>query len=110
MDDEKVRSVILDTFIVSLEAQLRAVRRLRGTAKEEKPAKKSMSNIDMVYDILRKAGSELHISEIIDRGEKLHGLRLDRESIVSALSKKIKKGDRFLRVGKNVYTLREEDR
>jgi DNA-directed RNA polymerase delta subunit len=64
--------------------------------------------VDMVYDILNRSGAELHISEIIRRVEEVNGIRLDRESIASALSKKIKKGDRFLRVGKNTFTLRRE--
>ena len=106
MDDEKIKNVILDTLTASLDAQLRAVKRLRGQPEKESPKKKGMSQVDMVYDILQRAGTELHISEIVARVEKFHGVRLERESIVSALAKKIKKGDRFVRVGKNTYALR----
>jgi hypothetical protein len=60
----------------------------------------------MVEDILRRAGEPLHISEIIDRVEKLHGRRLERESVVSALVKKVNRGDRFVRTDKNVFALK----
>lgn len=106
MDEKVIKDVILDTVIASLDAQLRAVKRLRGP--EEKATKRGMSQVDMVYNILSRSGTELHISEIIRRVEEVNGIRLDRESIASALSKKIKKGDRFLRVGKNTFTLRRE--
>jgi hypothetical protein len=106
MDEDKIRQVILDTFEASLDAQLKAVKRLRGETEREKPVSKSMSQVDMVHDILKRVEGELHISEIIERVEKVHGLRLERESIVSALAKKIRKGDRFVRVGKNTYALR----
>ena len=65
-----------------------------------------MSHISMVYDILHRAAQPLHISQIIERVQHLHGLRLDRESIVSALVKKVQRGDRFLRTGKNIFALK----
>jgi hypothetical protein len=60
----------------------------------------------MVHDVLRRAGKPLHISEILERVEKLHGRRLDRESVVSSLVKKIARGDRFVRTDKNVFSLK----
>jgi len=59
-----------------------------------------------VQDVLRRAGKPLHISEILDRVEKLHGRRLDRESVVSSLVKKIARGERFMRTDKNVFALK----
>ena len=108
MDEENVKDVILDAIETSLDAQLKAIRRLRSGPKERTTKQKGMSQVDMVFDILARTRKELHISEIIERVEKLHGVRLERESIVSALAKKIRKGDRFTRVGRNVYALRKE--
>lgn len=108
MDEKGVKEVILDTVIASLDAQLKAVKRLRGPREREKTTRRGMSQVDMVYDILTRSGTALHISEIIRRVEKIHGVRLERESIASALVKKINKGDRFERVGKNIYALRRE--
>lgn len=47
-----------------------------------------MSQIDMVGDVLLRA-------------EKPHGREIEHESIVSTLIKKVKRGDRFVRTGKN---------
>jgi hypothetical protein len=63
--------------------------------------------VDMVYDILRRVGKPLHISEILDRVEKSFGQRLDRESVVSSLVKKVQRQDRFVRTDKNVFGLKE---
>jgi hypothetical protein len=105
MEEDKIRTAVLDAFEVSLDAQLRAIRRLKGGKTEPKAARKSMSQIDMAYDILRRSGQPLHISEMIDRIEAVHGQRLDRESLVSALVKKVQRRDRFIRPDKNVFAL-----
>jgi DNA-directed RNA polymerase delta subunit len=60
----------------------------------------------MVSDILNKTGKPLHVSEIITAIEKKFGVRLERESLVSSLSKKVMKGDRFVRTGKNTFALK----
>jgi DNA-directed RNA polymerase delta subunit len=66
-----------------------------------------MSQVEMANDILRKAKTPLHVSEIIARIEKLHGQRVERESLVSALVKKVQRQDRFVRTDKNVFGLIE---
>ncbi|MBI2907587.1 MAG: hypothetical protein HYX92_08040 [Chloroflexi bacterium] len=106
MDRDNVEASILHAFEVVLEAQLKAVKRLRAGAVEEKPPPKRMSQIDLVYDVLQRAGASMHVSEIIDRVEKTHGVRLDRESIVSSLVKKVRRGDRFVRADRNVFGLK----
>jgi uncharacterized membrane protein YccC len=109
MDELKLKSIILDTIEQSLAAQLRAVRRLRSGNGDTKPRrrKKSMSQVDMTYDILWRAKTPLHVSEIIARIEQLHGQQVDRESLVSALVKKVQRQDRFMRTDKNVFGLIE---
>lgn len=109
MEKEVIRDTILDVTIESLAAQLRAVRRLRG-GEEKEPRERGMSQIDMAYDILQRAGRPLHITDIIDRVEKVHGMRLDRESLVSTLSKRVARDDRFVRTDKNTFAVREEER
>lgn len=101
-----IESAVLNAFEVAFDAQLKAIKRLRAEPSEKVPAVKSMSHIDMVYDILQRAGQPLHITEIIDRVEKFHHHRLERESIVSALVKKIRRNERFVRTGKNVFALK----
>lgn len=109
MNPDALRDIILDITEKSLEAQLKAVRRLQGRLSPDSPPSKSMSQIDIVYDILQKAGRELHFNEILRRAESTHGVRLDRESIVSTLTKKVHRNDRFVRIGKNTFSLRAED-
>jgi len=64
----------------------------------------------MAYDILRKAGSPLHVSEILSRIKASFGRPVDRESLVSSLTKKVARGDRFVRTAKNTFGSLPEDR
>jgi hypothetical protein len=106
MEKEEIEAAVLHAMEVSLEAQLRAIKRLRAGPPEAKPARKGTAKIDMVHDVLRRAGKPLHVSEIIERVQKLHGFKLERESIVSTLVKKVNRGDRFIRTDKNVFALK----
>jgi hypothetical protein len=104
---DDLKDVILSIFEASLDAQLRAVRRLRQTPEEAAQAlrPKGMSQVDMAYNILKRARSPLHISQIIERIEQAFGVSVDRESLVSALSKKVARRDRFARTDKNTFAL-----
>jgi hypothetical protein len=106
MEKDEIEAAVLHAVEVSLEAQLKAVRRLRAGPGEPKAARKGTSQIDMVQDVLRRAGKPLHVTEIIERVHKLHGLELERESIVSTLTKKVNRGDRFVRTDKNIFALK----
>ena len=108
MDKKEVREAVLEAVEATLAAQLRAVKRLRSGA-EERPRKapqKGMSQVDMVADILRREGAPLHINQILERIAQHHQVRLDRESVVSALVKKVRRNERFVRSGKNVFGLK----
>lgn len=105
MDENTIKSAVLDAFEVSLEAQLRAIRRLKQDKTESRRVRKGMSQVDMAYDILQRAEGPLHISDILDRIARVHGQRLDRESLVSALAKKVQRQDRFTRTDRNVFAL-----
>jgi hypothetical protein len=110
MNDE-AKDVILSVFEASLEAQLRAVRRLRqGELAAEPRHRKGLSQVDMVFDILKKTRAPLHISEILERIQTHFGVTVDRESLVSSLTKKVARGDRFLRPERNTFSLRAEAR
>jgi HB1, ASXL, restriction endonuclease HTH domain len=61
--------------------------------------------VDMAYDILKKARGPLHVSVLLERIESAFGVAVDRESLVSSLSKKIARRDRFLRTEKNTFGL-----
>ena len=62
----------------------------------------------MAYDVLKKAQAPLLVSQILARIQASFGLRVDRDSLVSSLTKKVARGDRFLRPAKNTFGLRPE--
>ena len=104
------RNDLIDVLEAVSKAQLHALRRLRRSvplkpAPDAVESVKSMSQIDMAYAILRTAGHPLHVSEIITLVAKRHGITLDRESIVSALSKRVARKDRFVRTGPNMFSV-----
>jgi hypothetical protein len=107
---DEVKDVILGAFEASLDAQLRAVRRLRhgkpttGTRTRQK----GRSQVDMAYDVLKKARTSLHVSALLERIRASFGVAVDRESLVSSLTKKVARGDRFVRTDKNTFSLRPE--
>jgi|PlaIllAssembly_1097288.scaffolds.fasta_scaffold422738_2 hypothetical protein len=110
--DNTLRDTLLEVIENSLEAQLRAVRRLRSSPpgsqlppiSSGKSGKESMSQIDMAYDIL-STGQPLHINDILAAIRKRFKTEVDRESLVSAISKRVVRGDRFRRAGKNTFAL-----
>lgn len=109
MSDD-LRDVVLSAFEESLDAQLRAIRRLRkGQAPEPKASPKArLSQVDMAYDLLKKGRAPMHINELLARIQSVFGVRVDRESLVSSLTKKVARGDRFLRTAPNTFGLRPE--
>ena len=98
-----------DEFIEIIErmlaAQLRAIRTGRRRKTDATRREKKKSNISIVEDILRAAGGPLHINEIVARARKQYGVQIKRESIVSALAKKVLDEQTFRRVGPNVFDL-----
>ena len=109
---DDLKDSILSIFEASLDAQLRAVRRLRQGESAAPPARprKGMSQVDMAHDIFKKSRTPLHITELLARIHSTFHLTVDRESLVSSLTKKVARGDRFLRTGKNTFGLRPEAR
>jgi hypothetical protein len=113
MNDD-LKDLLLSIHEASLEAQLRAVRRLRqgppDAARPRTQPNKGLSQVDMAFDILKKARAPLHVSELLARIHSTFHISVDRESLVSSLTKKVARGDRFLRTGKNTFSLRPEVR
>jgi hypothetical protein len=105
-----LRDDLIDILEAVSKAQLKTLRRLRRSPLQEvsptgAKTRRSMSHIDMVYNILRSAGRPLHISDIMTLVAKQHGVTLDRESIVSAIAKRVARKDRFARTGPNMFTV-----
>ncbi len=91
-----------------LSAQLRAIRQLK-TPPKKKPKPHSgegMSNMDMAIDILRQARRSLHVSEILAQIKTRYGVTVDRESLVSALVKKVHRHQGVLRTAPNTFEVK----
>src|SRR5258707_15246117 len=97
MNDD-IKDTILSAFEASLEAQLRAIRQLRqGQTEEARPRpNKGRSQVGMEYDILKRARTPLHVSEMIDRIQTQFGAAFEGESLVSSLDKKVAGQNRLL--------------
>ena len=110
MGNESGEKVVLEVMESMFKAGLRSVREhLSALGLEERtvPRKERKSNTKLVADILREAGHPLHIDEIIRIAGASKGVELHRESIVSALSKKLLEGKVFRRTGRNEFALIE---
>jgi hypothetical protein len=68
---------------------------------------KSKSQISMIRDILMSTSTPLHVSELIRLVQDRYNVGLDRESVVSALTKKVRKGEIFVRTSPNTYGLKD---
>ena len=66
------------------------------------------SKIDIVLDVLQAAGRPLHVTEIIDQAKQEHSTELSRDSIVSALLKKVHAGQGVVRTAPNTFTMAKE--
>ena len=98
-----------------LEAQIKAIRKVRqstapsGAAGCAAPRRRGAprtgkSQLDIVCNVLKAATGPLHISEIVARATAA-GFVLDRDSVVSALTKRIQHSDRFRRTAPNTFAL-----
>ncbi len=98
---------LIEALEITALAQLRALRSLRRA--DQRPAAptgaKRKSNMEIVYDILLAAKSPLHITDIIQRAKKDHHRPLRRESLVSALTKKVLDHNTFTRTAPNTFDL-----
>ena len=105
--EKKIPDGFLNLYESLLSAQLRVVRELKSPkpGKPKGQTKEGMSNIDMATDILRQAGQPLHISEILAQVKAKYKVTLDRESLVSALVKKVHRHQGLLRTAPNTFRI-----
>jgi hypothetical protein len=105
-----LRDTILDVAEALLKAQLSAIQSLRQpgasprSSRNSAPDKGRYSQVDAAFDILSQEPAPLHVSDIILKA-KDRGLTLDRESLVSALTKRVLRADRFVRTAPNTFGL-----
>lgn len=109
---DDVRQVLLEVLEDSLQAQLNAVRRLRRSSGVARPVRRPAggsdrpSQVGMALDVLTEAKAPLHISEVIAAVQKRFQRTLDRESLVSALTKQLSRHPGLRRTAPNTFALR----
>ena len=98
---------LLEVLENSTLAQLRALRALRRSHERKRPPSEPgrQSNMDIVYDILVAAKGPLHVNEIILRAKRDYRRPLRRESLVSALTKKVLDQNTYGRTAPNTFDL-----
>ena len=103
--EDKIPESLLDLYESLLSAQLRTVRQLknRKTQKGKTQTGGSMSNMSMAIDILQQTRKPLHISEILAQVKAQYRVNLDRESLVSALVKKVHRNQGLTRTAPNTF-------
>lgn len=105
--------VVVETL---LKAQLKAIEELRRQEDVSAPvalkgadASKRRSQTDLAYEVLARAGEPLHILEIVKRIQSDFGLPVSRDSLISAVLKKVARRQQFVKTGKNMYGLLGRD-
>ena len=86
------------------QSKLKVIDRFQQQGKNK--SRKRMSNIQIVEDVLNDAGHPLHISDIIRLAEDRYQIKLHRDSIVSAILKKINAEQIFIRTAPNTFALK----
>ena len=91
-----------------LQSQLKTIYRYQQQGATGKKKIRRTSKLNIVADILASSDQPLHISEIIRIAQQEYQTEMERDSIVSALVKKVKAGRQFVRVAPNTFALKNE--
>lgn len=86
------------------QAKLKIIERFQQQGRTQ--SKKRTSNIDIVHNVLKTAGHPLHVTDIIKMAEQDYHVNFNRDSIVSAILKKINAGQTFIRTAPNTFALK----
>jgi hypothetical protein len=97
---------LLDLQKDLLQSQLKTIYRYQQQSTPGIKKIRRTSKLDIVADILASSDQPLHISEIIRIAQQEYQTEMERDSIVSALVKKVKAGRRFVRVAPNTFALK----
>ena len=103
------RDELLEILESLAHAQLKALRALRNKSASPAPPspQNAKSNMEVVHAILQAASGPLHVNEIILKARLAFGVKLSRESLVSALTKKVLDQHTFRRTAPNTFDLIE---
>lgn len=108
----KISEELLNLFESLLRAQINTIKQLKkisGIPEPEQPEEKRMSQMDMVYNILNVTRHPMHVNDLIVAIERNFNVKVDRESLVSALAKRVLRQDRFIKTAPNTFGLISHD-
>ena len=86
------------------QSKLKVIERFQQQGKSKR--QKRMSNLMIVEDVLNSVGHPLHVSDIIQMADQRYQVKLHRDSIVSAILKKINADQTFIRTAPNTFALK----
>jgi len=89
------------------QSKLKVIERFQQQSQRQ--TEKRTSNIKIVENILNAAGIPLHVSDIIETAKKSYDVELNRDSIVSAIIKKINANQTFVKTAPNTFALKSDE-
>ena len=103
--ENKIPESLLNLYESLLSAQLRAVKQLKNPkpVNATRKGNRGMSNMYMATEVLRQTRKPLHITEILAQIKTKYKISLDRESLVSALVKKVHRNQGLTRTAPNTF-------
>ena len=99
----EIVDIIVDFKEKMLNAQLKALRKMKKQETDKPKQKERISKIETALYVLKSAGRPLHINELISEIQKQYSITVERDSLVSALTKKLNKIKGLSKVGRNTF-------
>ena len=86
------------------ESKIKIIERFQKGATAE-PVKRT-SKIEVARNVLYASGKPLHVTDIVRLAKRDYDVDLERDSIVSAILKKVKASQTFIRTAPNTFALK----
>lgn len=99
----EIIDIIIDFKEKMLNAQLKALRKMKKQETDQPTQKRCISKIETALYVLKSAGRPLHINELISEIQKQYSITVEKDSLVSALTKKLNKIKGLSKVGPNTF-------
>ena len=100
-------SKYLDLFEELAKSTLDTVSKFRSGMPVSNSRSKRTYKFEYVESILRNAGKPLYINEIIDIAKRDYKATINKDSLSSAISKKIRAGSCIIRTAPNTFQFKE---
>jgi hypothetical protein len=112
---ETQQQLILKTIETLLNLQLKSVRQLLGKEEVETtvprfPGMRRQSLVHLVVNILTEEKRPLHVTELVDLLREQYGRITDRDTLSSALGKKVRQGKLIKQTGPATFQVLHNSR